>query len=383
MTILLLHVFALSPAGHSPFSVCLSLSPADIALWRRRPILSLEGWREGVRTPDMQRGASCGPLWGAALSMLSSRAATISGNHLSRESALFPWAQVHASVTFPGVLQKEVERPVAYSCQYPGMEACTEFPSETLLYRNSLSKLSHPDARPTHLESPCSARSLIPGMLPPPPCHSTLWTQNCRNWLHVFCHQHVCVTPITMPPSLPVCPLPWSQSLSLPLPSVYWLLAPSLTWRIQKRTFGYAFWAPESHNWRTGRNLVALIVKASSNVDCFSPPLISFWLCKCHLGFFKSFLNQCLLFEKYSNLLHCWLLRELTLCPLFHCASLFTNAPRAVFLTDEGVGKVALKQIKIKQKKDSIKAAWDGNVHIPSIQIIFIYMIREAIYREI
>lgn len=183
-----------------------------------------------------------------------------------------------------------------------------------------------------------------------------------------------------MPLSLPACPLPWSQSLSLPLPSVYWLLAPSLTWRIQERTFGYSFWAPESHNWRTGRNLVTLIVKASSNVDCFSPPLISLWFCKCHLGFFKSFLNQCLLFEKYSNLLHCWLLRELTLCPLFHCASLFTNAPRAVFLTDEGVGKVALKQTKIKQKKDSIKAAWDGNVHIPSIQIIYIYIWSGKIY---
>ena len=128
--------------------------------------------------------------------------------------------------------------------------------------------------RSTHLSGfPCSACSLIPGRLPPAPCHSTLWTQNCRNWLHVFCHQHLCVTPITKPPSLPVCPLPWSQSLSLPLPSVYWLLAPSLTWKMQERTFRYSFWAPESHNWRTGRNLMALIVKASSNVDFFFPSI--------------------------------------------------------------------------------------------------------------
>ena len=48
-------------------------------------------------------------------------------------------------MTFPGLLQKEVERTAAYSCQYPWMEGCNEFPSETLLYSSSLSKLSHPD----------------------------------------------------------------------------------------------------------------------------------------------------------------------------------------------------------------------------------------------
>ena len=66
------------------------------------------------------------------------------------------------------------------------------------------------------------------------------------------------------------------------------------------------------------------------------------------------------------------------LCSLFCSASpprccLRLQTHRAVFLTDERVGKVVLKQTQIKQKKDNIKAAWDGNVHIPSIQSICLY----------
>lgn len=69
------------------------------------------------------------------------------------------------------------------------------------------------------------------------------------------------------------------------------------------------------------------------------------------------------------------------LCVISEVSSLFKKAPRAVFLTDERVGKVVLKQTQIKQKKDSMKAAWDRNVHIPSIQI-YLSIWSRKIYRQ-